>query len=1676
MNKNFLSGIWNSLVALIKKRPWLWGTFAICIVIVAATFIEIYKETPITANISTEQTQAQSQTEVTNGTEKTFILDETEKISAELLERDIQINSLITSVKASKAIGDSIEPDTEFILTSKVDLDENNLKSLLSLNTDMSFNLTKTAECTYTLKSTELLPKGNVIQLVLRDDDGSISYKWAFQTVDTFKIKSVYPSNQSTYVSVDTGIEIEFTSNITINNIEEYFEITPNVNGEFKKIRNSLVFVPNHNLKGNTVYNVTLKEGLVSSDGIPLEEGISFQFRTRTEKNYIYFYARDGVTETFLPEDRVLTEIYCSSEAENQNVSLKLYQYNNYQEYQNELKNYIDKSTWYSEYEFPTDKLKPVYETNEQMQKYGYRSYLLLPENLEQGWYLADITMTYKLVTYHIQRLIQINTLSVYASVLPEQSAFFINDTVTGKAINGADITISIGDKTSAAKTTADGTAIVNTNTQGDGDGIVTIKYGDRVYTDILDNNNYNNYNYYDYYYYDYNNSYNYYGSEYTSNDFYTYLYTDREIYKTTDTINVWGMILPRTSKAPELPKDVSVFFGYEDEDGKRIPITLNEDGTFIAELSYQNYQKTWGNPIKIMIGDTIVYTKYLPIEDYVKPTYVFTTDSPVYAWMPQTNPVDVSIKSEYFDGTPSVNQKFDINSYYINDADPQNIVTDLNGYASSKITITDRNEWRPSNTSFYFKTTGIENETQSIYDNFYSIHRDVMLITDYKEAGSKSSLTFNAYTVDPTVISSKPSYIYYYHNIYDNDELKGKPTETEVTAVLHHCWNEKIANGSYYDFIDKVTKTRYRYDYHNDIIGTYTEKTVSGKGEFKNLPTSEINSTYYVELTWKDSLGQLVEEQIYLYDRNYSYFRENNYHNYILKADSNTFTENQSINFKLLDNSNDVAQSNARVFYAVNSTEFLYKNVTNAVSFDIKMTNDYIPNVNIRGAYFDGKHIFPVYSSNYTYYFDPKERALELTVISDKNKYSPGENANLTVKAKDLNGNIIPNAKVSLSLADEAVFAIKEQNADPLHDIYRKISLPSMYAYYSYIEHVLDENGMGEGGDGGDDYNIRSDFKDTAAFLTAVTNSDGVAVFNVKLPDNLTTWRATAQAVYEQSAGRIFAGASKSSIVCTQPLFIKPIMLPQYLSGDDITVSAFCDGLTDGTTPVTAQLTGNGYDLTAKAPAGSPLKFGKLPSGSYKVLFIAKEGTNTDAIELPLEIVDTLLEMEIVSSFDLANGIPEISPTRYPVCMTFYDKEYMLHSDILSIMTRSYGERLEYRIANKFASLEYGYIDEDYYKSSLSDVYSEKLLKKLSSAKGDYEISALVCVAAPELVNKEALIKQFYDYHKKGDTKVYTDELADCYLGLSALGEPILNEVMYSLEFYDACKQCQMKHCIALALLGDYDSALENYIRITEDAVYKASYTDNDKTLAYVDFGTEYIEIIKDTKLTLMAASILNLPEAEYMARYLCTQNQTDQTYVLELMTYLKYYSPKYDNNAEIEYTLNGKKVNVKLNHFRGHTIRFGEEQLKNADLKAVNGEVKCNIHYTGMAAENTGEQSIKVEKKYSVIGGSKFTAGALVKVEIKLPNKTSNESYIINDIIPTCARYSYSNDSSYVNRNGQKVTLYIHNLNTVTYYIRLVNVGEFVTENTVVQDYYGNWGMSERSKINVEGNETNA
>ncbi len=1543
--------------------------------------------------------------------------------------------------------------DNAFHIAVNTEIDTDRIKATLEVSPKLDYTVTKDESNGYRLLFTEDIPNNSVIKIRELDENGAVNRSWAFQTSSDLTVKSAYPSNDDDDVSLTEIIDMSFSAAVKPENIEDYIEINPPVKGRFS-VQNKMVYFTHSDekFKTSTTYTVTIKKGLESIGGNVLQEDYSFSFDTISQNHYDddYFYAAYGFNETFLEGDPAVIEIYCSNNYKSKNIDLKLYRYNSANGYYSDLENRTSNRNFKPD----LSGLSEIFSSNEKPLK-GLNDWrplnIMLPDNLTEGYYVAVM----KVGDYEEYYYLQVNPVSVFTVQLGGEQSFFINDTKTGKAAQNAQVKIIHNGRTVSGTTDKDGLLRLNTGELSENDSndaMLDITYNNSRFISAFD--------VYDTI------------EETPDSLYYAYLYTDRSAYLTTDTVNVWGVLRPK-KKGVTLPENLDLRFGDEGEEIATSPVKINSDGTFRAQFSYESHTEDYTG-ISLYSDDTQIYRTSIVIEDYVKPDYIFNIELPEYAVMPQRNPVTGHITATFYDGTPA--QKLTFTSDAM-EYEPNPPITDENGEETIELLFGDRERWKMQWCYHRLQLSGIHNEYNRIDSDFCGFFRDVMLTYEY----DKDTRTLSART---NIMDFDRLPEFFEDGTKDYEILRGEAYSTDVSVNIEYHWYEKVACGTYYNYLTKQEETLYDYNYYTKEIGSFKLTTKDGYGELRDLPLTETEGYYIFELEHKDTLGQITKDSFRVYAKDYVdyYDMMTKYKNYSLNAypdehsgasgyydyyDSyfyyyshNSFTENQSVPFQVKCNGKEV--ENGKVFFVTHQNSITDEKVYDATRFSYKTDAEDIPNFRYCGAYFDGKHVFPIPGGNLVFNHSARDISFEFT--TDKEEYRPGDTVNITVKATDTKGKALSGTTVNLSVVDEAAFAIREHEAYILDTLYSMVYYPYARFYYSYIQHVLDNSTPGEmGGGDGESPAVRKDFKDTSYFDSQVTGPDGTTTFTFKIADNITTWRATVVGIKEYETGRLLAGDAKHPVVVTQPVFITPIMLSEYVEGDDIAVNANCQML-DPTEKITYNIKGEGVDMTVTAAPSHTANFGKLPVGEYTVRMTAEKDGNTDIIEKPLTVIDSALEVDIIRDFDLSEGI-DINPLRYPVDLVFYNKEYIFCREILySLSLLGYDRETD--IKSGFVGKEKGYLSEDDFRDMLRYMTKDGIISPFTEAdiNDSAEFTAIICAALADYVAKPQLVAKYYSY--LDDTELDKHITAVSYMALAALGEPVLEDIRYQLEITDSRYTLTEKLWLTagLALCGDYEAAYKYYCEYAKEIYIND--TDPEKIKACVKTGSSSSVLgsltLDATKIALVTASILNLTEADYFARYILDESYGNEV----LMVYLTYFVPDTDTDAIFTYSLDGKTNTVELDRYRGYYLSFGKEQLEKADFRVVSGSVLVQPEYDGQISELDGEETINVTKAYR----GKFLPGEKITVTIK-----ANAYSTIYDVIPSCGRYLESRGDTCYSRNGQRIKLYTDISGTATYSFRINTSGEFIVESAVATDYsYKTMeyccGASEPTKITVE------
>lgn len=208
---------------------------------------------------------------------------------------------------------------------------------------------------------------------------------------------------------------------------------------------------------------------------------------------------------------------------------------------------------------------------------------------------------------------------------------------------------------------------------------------------------------------------------------------------------------------------------------------------------------------------------------------------------------------------------------------------------------------------------------------------------------------------------------------------------------------------------------------------------------------------------------------------------------------------------------------------------------------------------------------------------------ALDVTLTPDREQAGPDEEVTYTLQATDSQGEPV-QAEFSLGLADLAALSLADPNSQPPFESFydkqplRVRSAASLTISGEVSEQQPQADGIGGGGGGGAEIpSVRSEFPDTAYWnASVVTDEQGQAKITLKLPDSLTTWRMDARGTTLDTR----VGAVTTDLVATKELLIRPVTPRFFTAGDAAAVAAVVHNNTQQEIAVEVELTVNGAQI----------------------------------------------------------------------------------------------------------------------------------------------------------------------------------------------------------------------------------------------------------------------------------------------------------------------------------------------------------------------------------------------------------------------------------------------------------------------------------------------------------------
>lgn len=1442
----------------------------------------------------------------------------------------------ITDIKPTKSSNEVLASDSEFLIYAQGEnLTEESVQKVLYIEPALEYNISKTNnENEYKLTFKQNIPNNTIVKLQYVKDKITQD-SWAYQTANELSVNGTYPGDGSIAVSKDTVIEIEF-SHATVENLEDNVEISPKINGKWEHLGKIWRFTPEQKLSEETYY-VRVKKGIIAEQKTLKNEYIfSFTVGEWRPSEYIYNSISIDKINTYKTDETV--RIYCSGINTKLEISkIEIAKFESKEKFINYLKNEnYDSATNLGEYKF------------EQTE-----SYVQLNKGLEIGYYVAKVYGANKTEMFNCP--IQINDLSAYA-IGTER------DVLVWVASNGnlaQDIDVEYQGK--VLKTDNKGLAEFN-NITSDSEEIEYVSIGNNkeqlvigIYNHDLDN---------------YPQS---------------YLYTDRPLYKNTDTIKIWGFV-PLNQFYDKIEDEFYIELNGE---GKQ-KVKVEKDGNLNYSIELKNHIDAYTN-IVLSYKDKIIAYRNVEIKSYEAQNYTYEIIyNKNYAVGGTTYEFDVKINhiTGLLVPNKTIRVEYEGKTYRETSGE--------DGIAHFKIEIPEKD----------IKTTYPQYSTIIIYNGDLEEYTEneeyISLCMLYNDVYTKEEINENIYKATIYKLDTDKN------EIVSNDlaEIYNGTYATSVNIKLKETTYKRYIYGYRYDEYTKENKPVYSWKTSEKFEDIKTVNTNNGEVEINkkelNLKkgTEEENYSYSLVLEFKDQTGKMVSDSIYIYNEesgsnekiigfaydementdavggvNYNYY----VYRYFLKCDEKVFSIGDTMKLTLQESTidgNKKIDNEGKILRIVAQEDIYQKEIIENDNLDYTFTENDFPGCKITSAYFYKGKFYRMPS----YYFDfnEQDRKVDIEIKSDKEKYNPGDEVTLTLKTTN-NGKPVKTF-VNISVANKAVLQLNGNYSNLIETIYSNKIYP-VYTFSTYRDYIAIDNGKGGMGEG----EARGKFGDTAYFETVYTDSKGTATVKFKLPDNVTTYRVTAHSANED----LYLGVNTMDITSTLDFFIQYTEPRNVKTSDDLVLNA--TSIAEEKYNVDYEFTIKELEKTLTTTASTntiaTVNFGKLPYGTYTAVIRGKAGENQDAIEYKFSIIESAQEVKHKETVNITDGV-EINPTKNPITIEIYNKELEQYIKYIDFIEKNVTTRLDTQITyNEVQKIKNQYYNTTYPINYINIYNYTKVgyLKNLPNGEKNIVLTALV------------------SYYSKGyyqETSYFyeMDNLFENYLLAAANNEPVLNDLLHLKEEKDISNYNKLLVTLALEFLGDFQNAKELYdtVEITNEEAeeYKSIIAIIETFISKKSANIRINELIE------------NKPEDEYLR--------------FAILSFFQNNSVDIEKESEVKIITENIEEIVELNGMQVKTLTINNEDLSSIKFETESKELMVSYYYQTLL-DNIEAENISKDIKISTKGEMK--KGNTVTLVVEFTNQFEGSVRIA---LPNSLRvsripsgYNYAEDKYYVQNN---------------------------------------------------------
>ncbi len=591
--------------------------------------------------------------------------------------------------------------------------------------------------------------------------------------------------------------------------------------------------------------------------------------------------------------------------------------------------------------------------------------------------------------------------------------------------------------------------------------------------------------------------------------------------------------------------------------------------------------------------------------------------------------------------------------------------------------------------------------------------------------------------------------------------------------------------------------------------------------------------------------------------------------------------------------------------------------------------------------------------------------------------------------------------------------------------------------------------------------------FMDTAYFGSVNTGQDGQASLEIKLPDNLTSWRISTQGITSD----LKAGSTNTPLPVKLPYFVDIKTNKVYLAGDKPTlvVRSFGESLKDSDS-ISYQIKSDTLKInktvSAKGNESVTINLDPLIEGTHKITVSGKNGQLSDTLTRDFQVKSSYQTFSKTKYYLLSDSLSLESPSKSPVKILLSDDSSGKFYAGASNLAYESGDRMDQRLARSVG------------KRLLSEYFGEKLdsseenINSYQSSNGGYSIypygspsleqSFAAACAGTDINGKSGLVGYLVEQvNKSKDSLSISQSLG----ALACLGEPVIVPIK-SLLKEDITEEDKLYLAIGLAKIGDTTSSNQ----ILDQIFQQSLQTEGD--LSYLKIGKNQNDYYRHTLLALGAAGLSSHSQSLPLYRFV-SENYSKEYYsgIFEAISLSKMIQNGSTSPVSFTYLLNGKSTAKNLSKGEAFQLTLTPEDLKNIKFQDIKGSVGLSLTYQDNVDPGQAGGSYKITRSYYV-GSNKtnsFNQTDLVRVVLNLDSGlVSNQGCVtVTDFLPsglvaTTKIYNQGLDTSNLwypfEVNLQRVSFCVPQgyKKPVSYYARVVSPGEFKADAPIAQSLF--------------------